>query len=771
MSPVNDGERSLRVGLLGMEWSRTGGLGRYLSDLHRTLNAQRIDAVAVAAGRVLDGERKVFASGGPLDGSFLIRAARYWLRTQALSVDVLDAHFAPYALGPIYFGRLRKLPLVVHFHGSWTQESVVEGCSSRIALLAKHYVERAVYRRASELITLSGAYRRLLVETYGVSPWRVHVLAPGVDLDHFSPGSPLDARLTLGIAAEIPVAVTVRRLVARTGVDVLLDAWPTVVGDHPEALLLVVGKGPMRAQLEGRVVHNGIGASVRFLGKLDEGALATCYRAADLSVVPSVALEGFGLIVLESLACGTPVVATDTGGLPETLAGLAHSSPVPARDPVALGSRLCDALDPRGDALPSPTACRSHAEQFSWEAVAAANVEVYRRAIHPPKRRSLRVVYLDHCARLSGAEIALARLLPSMHDVESHVILAENGPLVHRLIQAGVSVEVLSMPEGGRGLGRDQVVPGVAAVSAGTIATAYAARLARRLRKLEPDLVHANGLKAALYGGVAGRTTGIPVVWHIHDRIAGDYMPGTAVALVRTLARVLPSALIANSATTLKTLGRHRGPHVVIPSPVTILPERRSATNSRPLTVGMLGRLAPWKGQDIFVRAFARTFPEGSEQAVIVGSALFGEEAFEDRLRRLIGELGFADRVALVGFREDVAAELASIDVLVHASVIPEPLGQVVMEGMAAGLPVVAANAGGPAEVIVDGTDGLLYPPGDVEALSAVLARLAADPDLRQRLGRAAQLRAPAWLPERIAALMTAFYHQVLGASAPTRAQ
>src|ERR1700704_3441600 len=96
--------------------------------------------------------------------------------------------------------------------------------------------------------------------------------------------------------------------------------------------------------------------------------------------------------------------------------------------------------------------------------------------------------------------------------------------------------------------------------------------------------------------------------------------------------------------------------------------------------------------------------------------------------------------------------QLERLDILVHASIIPEPFGQVVIEGMAAGLPVVAAGAGGPAEVIEDGVTGILYPPGDVGALASALRKLAAKPHLRERLGRAGRVQAAAFAPDIVAA-------------------
>jgi glycosyltransferase involved in cell wall biosynthesis len=177
----------------------------------------------------------------------------------------------------------------------------------------------------------------------------------------------------------------------------------------------------------------------------------------------------------------------------------------------------------------------------------------------------------------------------------------------------------------------------------------------------------------------------------------------------------------------------------------------------------MVGRIAPWKGQHVFLTAFAEAFPDGGAEAVIVGSTLFGEEAYEQELGRLAKDLGIVRGVRFSGFSDDVWEELTKLDVLVHASTVPEPFGQVVLEGMAAGLPVVAARAGGPAELITDGIDGMLFTPGQSDELATTLRVLAEDPLRRQELGQNARQRASSMTVEASAAAVLELYGRVLG--------
>ena len=737
--------------------SRPGGLNRYLADLVAAQIEAHFDAEGVVLGSASSTPTPGLVWAG-LKESPLWR--RLWMMRRGATrpplPDVVDVHFALYALGSVLpiIGRLRGRPLVVHFQGPWADESTTEG-SGRLNAWAKRVIERAVYRRADRVIVLSRAFEQLVVDRYGVDPERVRRISPGIDAKRFTPGESSDARRRVGIDDSITfVVLAVRRLRNRMGLEVAIEAMSRLA--RPGSLLVIVGEGPERARLEALASERD--APVRFVGRVSDEQLVTWYRAADVSVVPSVALEGFGLVVLESLACGTPVIASDLEGLRDAVEGFEGANLVTPGSVEELAAALNDV---GSESTPSTAVCRDYAEHHGWAEVVRLHGRVYDEVLGHSRPLT---VFLGHSAALSGGELALARLLPAMtDDRDVLVILAEQGPLVDRLKGAGVRVEVIAMDEAARSMGRDGVGRGFSQLRQGMAALHYSLRLARRLRQLHPDQVHTNSLKAALYGGMAGRLARVPcVIWHVRDRIAEDYLPGRAVRLVRALARRIPDGVVANSLTTLATLGPLDVPTLVLPSPLdpSICPAA-SKVRAGPLRVGVLGRLAPWKGQDLFLEAFAEAFATSNVTGTIIGAPLFGEDSFRGELDRSIDRLGLRGKVELVGFTADVAVALAELDVLVHTSRIAEPFGQVVIEGMGAGLCVIAADSGGPAEIITDGVDGLLYQTGSASDLARVLASVAIDGEVRERLGRAGIETARRFRPELLAAELEGFYEIV----------
>ena len=154
------------------------------------------------------------------------------------------------------------------------------------------------------------------MKDYGVRADRVRVVPGGVDAARYDRPRPTsEAKALLGWPQDRPVVVAVRRLAQRMGLDNLIRAMPEVTRRVPEALLMIAGRGPQRSELDAQVAALGLADNVRFLGFIADDDLPLVYRAADIAVMPSRELEGFGLTAVEALAAGTPVLVTPVGGL------------------------------------------------------------------------------------------------------------------------------------------------------------------------------------------------------------------------------------------------------------------------------------------------------------------------------------------------------------------------------------------------------------------------------------------------------------------------
>jgi glycosyltransferase involved in cell wall biosynthesis len=384
-----------------------------------------------------------------------------------------------------------------------------------------------------------------------------------------------------------------------------------------------------------------------------------------------------------------------------------------------------------------------------------------------------RVLYVDHTAQASGGEIALLRLLSALGgSVRPLVVLGEHGPLEAELAALDIEVLVLPLPGETRDLRKDRLANPLVALGRIRAVVGYALVLRRLIRERRIDLVHTNSLKAGFYGCLAARLAGTPSVWHLRDRVAGDYLPRAAVLVTRLATALLPTVVLCNSAATRDTLpprlfallGRRSAR---APEPIgDPLDADGVAVASRPdepehFRVAMVGRFSPWKGQRVAIRAFAAAGLGPSARLVLMGSAMFGEAEYERAIHDEIAALGLRDTVELSGFVDDVLGALVDVDVLVHASTIPEPFGQVVIEGLAAGVPVVATRAGGPGEILTDRVDGLLYDAGDEAALAALLRELHDDPRLRRSLADNGRKRVADFSPGAISAAVLRLYDQV----------
>ena len=293
--------------------------------------------------------------------------------------DLIATHFALYTF-PV-LDKLRSYPLVVHFHGPWALEGQFEGVSS-LNVRAKTMLEQVVYRRANRCIVLSDSFRDILHEHYGVPLERIHRIPGGVDADQYDTGlTRKEARERLGWPQDRPIVFTARRLVRRMGLEGLISAMAEVRRREPEALLSIAGKGALSGELEDRVRSLGLEDNVRLMGFVTDEDLPVAYRAADLSIMPTVALEGFGLVAVESLAAGTPVLVTPVGGLPGVVRDLSTDLILPGSSDGDLAQGIEAALGGSLD-LPGAETCQNYARsQFDWPVIAAQTRDVYVEAL------------------------------------------------------------------------------------------------------------------------------------------------------------------------------------------------------------------------------------------------------------------------------------------------------------------------------------------------------------------------------------------------------
>ena len=300
---------------------------------------------------------------------------RLWLtrtnfsRRQAPKPDAINLHFALYSL-PLLSILPDGVPVTFTFHGPWALESEREG-TNKLNVFVKGWMEQRVYRHCDRFIVLSKAFGNILHQQYQV-PWsKIHGMPGGVDTNRFQPNlSRQQAREQLNWSQDRLILFTPRRLVHRMGLDKLLSVLAKIKSRIPDVWLAVAGKGPLRVALEQQATELELNDQVKFLGFLQDDQLPVAYQAADLTIMPSQSLEGFGLVLLESLACGTPVLCTPVGGMPEILGNFSPELITDSADVEAIGRRL-EALLIGQILMPSRSTCREYAStHFRWSKIA-----------------------------------------------------------------------------------------------------------------------------------------------------------------------------------------------------------------------------------------------------------------------------------------------------------------------------------------------------------------------------------------------------------------
>lgn len=279
--------------------------------------------------------------------------------------DAIDAHYYyPDGVAAAMLAKYFKKPLTITARGT------------DLNLIPQYLLPRKMIQWAASRADASIGVCTALVDVlrqWGVPTDRLHVMRNGVDLQRFRPVEQAVARAELSVSGA-PLLVSVGYLVERKGHHIAIDALADLLPTYPDARLVVIGDGEERANLIERCRKRGVESRVAFTGALPNAELFRWYSAADVMILAS-SREGWANVLLESMACGTPVVATRIWGTPEVVASDVAGRLVDRRD----GPAFAEAIDSLMRTYPARAEVRAYAEHFSWQKTTDAQLALFRR--------------------------------------------------------------------------------------------------------------------------------------------------------------------------------------------------------------------------------------------------------------------------------------------------------------------------------------------------------------------------------------------------------
>jgi D-inositol-3-phosphate glycosyltransferase len=400
----------------------TGGLNVYVREVSRELAARGVqvdiftrrqedhtaDVVELAPGaRIVHldaGSTRALDKYEVLDhlSEFACGVQRYRLLT-GRRYDLIHAHYWLSMRPALQLQERWQVPLIAQFHTLAQLKNRVARDEAERELQVRVDIERQAMARSDLVVALSPADKRQMSEHYEACPHKIEQVPGGVDLDRFKPGSRAAARRKLGIPANAAVLLFVGRIQKLKGIDVLLRAAAELseggLAGRPLRVLIVGGlpeNGPSRraeaqelVRLRELATNLGLAGSVIFVGAVEQDRLPLYYQAADATVMPS-SYESFGLVAGESMACGTPVVASRVGGLRTLVDDEKTGFLIPWRNPSLYAEKL--ALLLRDPALAE---CLGRAgvramQRLSWGAAAERLLELYNELRESSDHETLR---------------------------------------------------------------------------------------------------------------------------------------------------------------------------------------------------------------------------------------------------------------------------------------------------------------------------------------------------------------------------------------------
>lgn len=243
--------------------------------------------------------------------------------------DIVCIHQSMAAIGPLVFRLFKGIPIIHYYHSPWHEEFLIKKSLKQKTLRLKEklvgscmrWIEKQMLLKSSGIIVLSHYMRNKLVKIHNGFKDKIAIIPGGVDLDSFtlSEKNKTGAKQLKGFPNDRTLFLTIRNLVPRMGIDNLIEAFNNSETLRKKSLLLIGGSGFLENQLKSKVTEYKLSDNIHFRGHIPDNKLSQFYQAVDFFVLPTEKLEGFGLVILESMACGTPVIGTPVGAIPELI--------------------------------------------------------------------------------------------------------------------------------------------------------------------------------------------------------------------------------------------------------------------------------------------------------------------------------------------------------------------------------------------------------------------------------------------------------------------
>ncbi len=689
------------------------------------------------------------------------------LTRRTAPVEIAMIHQSVAGLGPILFryGMVSRWVYVCHSlaHEEYLTRAergatILECVRRRLSVRARRWIERTVIRRCHHVIVLSEFMKRQVMATHGIAPEHITVVPGAADpATFYPPHDRKEIRRELKLPQSRTILLTVRNLVPRMGLEHLLDAMTMLGDEHRNLLLLIGGEGQLRSRLEELIRSKGLQDSVQLLGFVPEDQLAKYYQASDLVVMPTLQLEGFGLVTVEAMACGTPVMGTPVGAIPEVLSTVDPLLVTEGTDGGSLAKTLQLLLkrfrDQPGERGRFSTKGREVVERrYNWGAHTADLDSLFVNLSKVEQTsRARKVIHL--ITRLDYGGSAQNTMLTALgHNRALFEPLVVAGRPGRWDAQGGQAATEWNCRQLEQSAIRWILLPSLTREVHPIKDIQALWQLIRLFRQERPVLVHTHTSKAGVLGRVAAWLARVPIIVHTpHGHVFyghfGPFRSWVFLQIERVLSALTDRLIALTEAERQDNLDRRVGTadrFAVVPSGIDRERFSRAGVQGKQqpdwfgcppdaLVIGSVGWLTDIKGHEYLIEAAAQLKPDfPSLHLVIVGS---GDR--HDALLRQAESAGLRDAVHLLGHRDDIEACLAGMDLFVLPS-LNEGMGRALIEAMVAGLPVIASRVGGIPAVIRHEHTGLLVPPGDVGALAGALRRFLDRPEWAKQVGTAA---------------------------------